>query len=138
MLRSRLANFIVPSLTTRRAETTVELASGQSFAIAGLIQDSTRQAASELPGLADIPILGSLFQSDRFERDETELVIIVTPYIVQPVNPDQVTDPIKPFNKPQDEGDPPGPFTTTVRTIPLRNASGDPESDSRPVGFIVE
>jgi len=133
-----LANFVIPSLTTRRAETTVELSSGQSFAIAGLIQDATRQAASKLPGLGDIPILGSLFQSDRFERNETELVIIVTPYIVQPVNPDQLSDPSKPFNDPQGEGDPATPYNTTVRTIPLRDANGDPEGDSRPVGFIVE
>lgn len=134
----RLSNFVIPSLTTRRAETTVELASGQSFAIAGLIQDKTRQAASKLPGLGDIPILGSLFQSDRFERNETELVIIVTPYIVQPVNPDQVATPVEPFNDPQGEGEPPAPYNTTVRTIPLRNAAGDPEDGSRPVGFIVE
>ena len=134
----RLANFIIPSLTTRRAETTVELASGQSFAIAGLIQDKTRQAASKLPGLGDIPILGALFQSDRFERNETELVIIVTPYIVRPVDPDQVANPVTPFNEPQGEGDPPGPTTTTMRTIPLKSGSGTTENSSRPAGFIVE
>ena len=134
----RLANFIIPSLTTRRAETTVELASGQSFAIAGLIQDKTRQAASKLTGLGDIPILGALFQSDRFERNETELVIIVTPYIVQPVNPDQIANPVTPFNEPQGEGDPPGPTTTTLRTIPLKSGSGTPEDSARPAGFIVE
>jgi len=65
-------------------------------------------------------------------------VIIVTPYIVQPVNPDQLSDPIEPFNDPQGEGEPPAPYTTTMRTIPLRNASGESEGDSRPVGFIVE
>src|SRR3546814_792039 len=69
----------IPSLTTRRAETTVELASGQSFAIAGLIQDNSRQEHTKIPGLGDLPILGALFQSDRFQRNETELVIIVTP-----------------------------------------------------------
>ncbi|MCZ6772804.1 MAG: type II and III secretion system protein family protein [Proteobacteria bacterium] len=134
----RLANFVIPSLITRRAETTVELASGQSFAIAGLIQDKTRQAASKLPGLGDIPILGALFQSDRFERNETELVIIVTPYIVKPVNPDQIADPVTPFNEPQGEGDPPGPTTTTMRTIPLKSGNGTTGNNSRPAGFIVE
>ena len=134
----RLSNFVIPSLITRRAETTVELASGQSFAIAGLIQDKTRQAASKLPGLGDIPILGALFQSDRFERNETELVIIVTPYIVKPVNPDQVANPLAPFDEPQGEGDPPGPTTTTMRTIPLKSGNGTTGSNSRPAGFIVE
>jgi pilus assembly protein CpaC len=78
--------FSIPSLTTRRAETTVELADGQSFAIAGLIQNNTKHDIDKFPGLADIPILGTLFRSDRFQRNETELVIIVTPYIVHPVD----------------------------------------------------
>ena len=116
----------------------IELADGQSFAIAGLIQDKTRQAASKLPGLGDIPILGALFQSDRFERNETELVIIVTPYIVKPVNPDQIANPVTPFNEPQGEGDPPGPTTTTMRTISLKSGNGTTENNSRPAGFIVE
>ena len=76
----------VPSLTTRRAETTVELASGQSFAIAGLLQNNTNFDHKRMPGLGDLPILGDLFKSDRFNRQETELVIIVTPYIVKPVD----------------------------------------------------
>ena len=79
-------NFQIPSLTTRRAETTVELGSGQSFAIAGLMLDNTQQDSDEIPGLSDIPILGPLFNSDRFERNESELVIIVTPYIVKPID----------------------------------------------------
>ena len=76
----------VPSLTTRRAETTVELASGQSFAIAGLMQNNSSFDQSRVPGLGDMPILGDLFKSDRFNRQETELVIIVTPYIVKPID----------------------------------------------------
>jgi len=78
--------FSIPSLTTRRAQTTVELASGQSFAIAGLLQNNTTQELSKFPGLGDIPVLGSLFRSDRFQRDESELVIIVTPLVVRPVS----------------------------------------------------
>ena len=81
-----LANFVIPGLTTRRAETTVELASGQSFAIAGLFLDNSIQNLRQLPGLSNIPILGQLFDSDRFERRETELVIIVTPYLVKPTD----------------------------------------------------
>ncbi len=76
--------FVVPALTTRRADTTVELASGQSFAIAGLLQHTSNHDISKVPGLGDIPILGHLFRSDNFRRDETELVIVITPLIVKP------------------------------------------------------
>jgi pilus assembly protein CpaC len=74
----------VPSLAVRRAETTVELGSGESFAIAGLFQNNVTNQINSLPWLGDIPILGALFRSDRFLRHESELVIIVTPYVVQP------------------------------------------------------
>ena len=77
--------LVVPSLTVSRAETTVELGSGQSFAIAGLLQQQTADNGQGLPGLGDIPVLGALFRSTAFDRTETELVIIVTPYIVRPV-----------------------------------------------------
>jgi pilus assembly protein CpaC len=76
----------VPALTTRRAETTVELGSGQSFAIAGLLQNNVTQDLEKFPGLGDLPVLGALFRSSRFQRNETELVIIVTPYLVRPVS----------------------------------------------------
>ena len=76
----------IPGLTVRRANTTIELASGQSFAIAGLIQNNGQVNNTSLPGLGDIPILGELFRSNKFQRSETELVIIVTPYLVVPVN----------------------------------------------------
>ncbi|MCI0429475.1 MAG: type II and III secretion system protein family protein [Rhodospirillales bacterium] len=76
----------VPALTTRSAETTVELASGQSFAIAGLLQNTSTFDHTRVPGLGDLPILGDLFKSDRFNRQETELVIIVTPYVVKPID----------------------------------------------------
>jgi pilus assembly protein CpaC len=76
----------LPALTVRRADTTVELGSGQSFAIAGLLSDQTTQVTQATPGLGDLPILGALFRSDSFQRAETELVIVVTPYIVRPVS----------------------------------------------------
>ncbi|MBV9834773.1 MAG: type II and III secretion system protein family protein [Alphaproteobacteria bacterium] len=79
-----LNGFTIPALTTRRAETTVELGSGQSFMIGGLINNTSTQDVQKLPGLGDIPILGALFRSDAFQRNETELVILVTPYIVKP------------------------------------------------------
>jgi pilus assembly protein CpaC len=82
----KLGGFVVPSLTTRRAETTVELGSGQSFMIAGLLQNRNRNNVEKAPFLGDLPILGMLFRSTSYQRDETELVIIVTPYLVRPVS----------------------------------------------------
>jgi pilus assembly protein CpaC len=76
----------IPALSVRRAETTVELGSGQSFAVAGLLQNNSRTVASRVPGLSDVPVLGSLFNSTQFQRNETELVIVVTPYLVSPVS----------------------------------------------------
>jgi pilus assembly protein CpaC len=81
-----LNGFQVPAITTRRTETTVELGSGQSFMIAGLMSANSQNALDKAPGLGDVPILGNLFRSRDFRRGETELVIIVTPYLVKPVN----------------------------------------------------
>lgn len=97
-----LSGYDVPSLTTRRAETTVELGSGQSFAIAGLLQNNVTHDISKFPGLGDIPMIGSLFKSDRFQRDESELVIIITPYIVKPVSSRKLASPIDGFVPPHD------------------------------------
>ncbi len=76
----------IPALTVRRADTTVELGSGQSFAIAGLLMNNTTEAVTGLPFLKDIPVLGALFRSNAFQRNETELVILVTPFIVRPLD----------------------------------------------------
>lgn len=78
--------FTVPALTTRRAQTTVQLASGQSFAIGGLIQNNAANNLTKVPWLGDIPVLGALFRSTAFQRNETELVIVVTAYTVKPVD----------------------------------------------------
>ena len=75
----------IPALTVRRAETSIELASGESFALAGLLMHTSQQLVSKVPWIGDIPIIGSVFRSDRFQRGETDLVVIVTPYLVQPV-----------------------------------------------------
>ena len=98
----QLAGFTIPALTTRRAETTVELGSGQSFAIAGLLQNNITRDVSKLPGLGELPVLGGLFRSDRFQRNETELVIIVTPYIVRPVDSKRLSTPTKGLTPPND------------------------------------
>jgi pilus assembly protein CpaC len=81
-----LNNFKVPALTTRRAETTVELGSGQSMMIAGLLRNTNSNSINKAPFLGDLPILGMLFRSTKFQRQETELVVIVTPYLVRPVS----------------------------------------------------
>jgi pilus assembly protein CpaC len=96
-----ISGFTIPALTVRSAETTVELASGQSFALAGLLQHNTEQDISKIPWLGDIPILGALFRSNKFQNNETELVIIVTPYLVRPPTATPAT-PVDGFAIPHD------------------------------------
>jgi len=81
-----ISEVSVPGMKIRRAKTTVELRNGQSFAIAGLLQSDSSNSRSQVPWLGNIPILGSLFSSTRFQEDETELVIIITPHLAQPVS----------------------------------------------------
>ena len=95
-------NLVVPALSTRRAETTVEMGSGQSFAIAGLMQQNITQDNTSVPGVNEIPGVGSLFQSDQIDKTETELVIIVTPYIVQPTN-DKLSTPVDGYQPAHDK-----------------------------------
>jgi pilus assembly protein CpaC len=97
----KLNNFLVPALTTRRAETTVELGSGQSFMIAGLLRKHDTNDINKAPFLGDLPILGALFRSTAYRRDETELVIIVTPYLVRPVS-GQIALPTDGYRMPDD------------------------------------
>ena len=85
----------------RRAETTVELGSGQSFVLGGLLQNRVLQDISKVPWLGDVPVLGQLFRSERFKRNETELVIIVTPYLVQPSR-QRLATPVDGFRAPHD------------------------------------
>ena len=97
----RLNGYDVPALTTRRAETTVELGSGQSFMIAGLLRNTNTNNVSKAPFLGDLPILGALFRSTSYRRSETELVIIVTPYLVRPVST-QLATPTSGYRAPTD------------------------------------
>jgi len=83
----------LPGFTVRRADTTVEVASGQTFAIGGLFQRQMSEDIDKIPGLSEVPVLGQLFQSTRFRRDETELVILVTTYLVKPAG-DQLATPL--------------------------------------------
>ena len=82
----QLSGFVIPGLRTRRASTTIELGDGQSFAIAGLLRESVRTITSKFPLLGSIPILGVLFQSKLFQKEESELIIIVTPHLVKPLD----------------------------------------------------
>ena len=97
-----LQGYVVPSLTTRRVATTIELADGQSFAIAGLLKEDLREVVSKFPVLGDIPILGVLFRSTQYQKNETELVIIVTPHLVKPVDMAKQTLPTDAFVEPND------------------------------------
>ena len=97
----KLGGFTVPSLITRRAETTVELGSGQSFMLAGLLQNRNNNSIEKAPFLGDIPILGTLFRSTSYQRAETELVIVVTPYLVRPVS-GQIALPTDGYRAPTD------------------------------------
>jgi pilus assembly protein CpaC len=86
--------LVVPALTVRRAETTVELPSGGALMIAGLLQDNSQQDLSGIPGVMDTPILGALFRSRDYLAGETELVVIVTPYLVKPTSPSELQTPV--------------------------------------------
>jgi pilus assembly protein CpaC len=97
-----LNNFTVPALTTRRTETTVELGSGQSFMIGGLLQNNNANTIQKAPGLGDVPVLGALFKSTGYRRSQTELMIIVTPYLVKPVSAGDIHLPTDGLQTPND------------------------------------
>ena len=83
--------FVIPGLRSRSTETTIELGSGQTIAIAGLLSESVRGISSRIPGIGDLPIIGALFRSVSFQRSVTELVVLVTPEIIAPLEPHQRT-----------------------------------------------
>ncbi len=98
----QFSGFVIPGLTTRRASTTIELGDGQSFAIAGLLRENILENIQKFPVLGDIPILGAFFRSESFRKQETELVIIVTPRLVKPLNAEKQTLPTDFFVEPND------------------------------------
>ncbi|MEL7452635.1 MAG: type II and III secretion system protein family protein [Pseudomonadota bacterium] len=126
----------IPALTVRRAETTIEMPSGSSMMIAGLIESTTRQTVDQVPGLKNIPVLGALFRSRDFLNEETELVVIVTPYLVEPNAPSEFRTP--------DEGFANAGDAKTILFGRLNRLYGsnekpvDAENYSAPVGFIEE
>jgi pilus assembly protein CpaC len=88
-----LSGFSIPALTVRRSETTVEMGSGQSMVISGLLKNRDLSTTTKAPGVGDVPVLGALFRSNQYQRGETELMIVVTPYLVKPVNANQIVLP---------------------------------------------
>jgi len=121
----------VPALTVRRMETTVELSSGQSFAIGGLLQSTTTDVLSELPGLGALPVLGKLFSSKKYQNNKSELVVIVTPYIVGPTGPSHLRDALAGITNPSSD------LEFAVR----KSLAVDPLSDNAPrlvgaAGFV--
>ena len=98
----RTQGFVVPSITTRRATTTIELTDGQSFAIGGLLRDNVRESVKKFPFLGELPIIGALFRSTSFQKDETELLIIVTPHLVKPLDMTAQTLPTDYYVEPND------------------------------------
>lgn len=97
-----LNNIEIPGLITRRASTTVDLKNGQSFAIAGLLQTVFEDGVDQIPGLGNIPIIGALARSSSYRRNETELMIVVTPYLVEPIEGSDVTLPTDYFQRPSE------------------------------------
>ena len=120
----------IPSITTRRASTTVDLGSGQTFAIAGLLRNDQSNQISKFPLLGDVPILGALFRSSAYQNDQTELVILVTPYIVKPVNdPTKIATPLDGY-KPATDGERIllGKLSGSTPEKPDSNIAGQPKS----------
>lgn len=133
-----LNGYVVPALTIRRAETTVELGSGQSFMIAGLMSTNSRNTAEKTPGVADLPILGSLFRSTNFQKGETELVIVVTPYLVNPVNDGDIKLPTDGLQSPNEAQRLFGNMQTDGKTGAVRpGATAAPSATTTPAAPAV-
>ncbi|MBY0406988.1 MAG: type II and III secretion system protein family protein, partial [Rickettsiales bacterium] len=136
----QVANITYPILDTRRASAVVELGSGDSFMMAGLMQHTTSNNINKFPGLGDLPVLGALFRSTQFQNNQTELVIIVTPYVVHPVSNKKLQTPIDGFKPPSD-------FERTLMgnlhtQTPMSDEEKNPKPDAPRLhgegGFITE
>lgn len=133
-----IRGITIPALQVRRAETTLEMSSGSSIVLAGLIQERTRHAVEGLPGVINTPVIGSLFRSRDFINNETELVIIVTPYLVRPTSPENLRTPADGFRNPSE-----GESLLTGRLNSLYRAGrdrgeGDQASLQGPHGHVIE
>jgi pilus assembly protein CpaC len=127
----------IPSIKTRRAETTVEIPSGGALAMAGMIQEQTKHQISGLPGLMQLPVLGPLFKSRDYVNRQTELVVIVTPYIVRAVNPKDLSRPDDGF---ADSSDPAAVLLGRLHKIygaPAKPGTTPPQYRGK-YGFILD
>lgn len=126
----------VPALRVRRAETTVELPSGGSMVMAGLLSETTKQNIDGVPGVKDVPVLGALFRSRDFQANETELVVIVTPYLVDPTSRDKLVLPTDGYAPASDlDTFLMGRLNATYGVAGAREVEGSLQG---PVGFVVE
>lgn len=125
----------IPALAVRRAETTVELPSGGSFAIAGLLQHTTKEAIDAFPGLKDMPVLGALFRSRDFQNNETELVIVVSAYLVDPTHETKLAVPTDGFIP---ATDPEQDILGKMNTLYSNDPHGLKSAADGKAGFIVE
>ena len=131
------SSITLPGLTVRRSENTIELPSGGAMMIAGLLQETTRQTVDSLPGVTNLPVLGSLFRSRDYLMGETELVVIVEPYIVSPTSPDRMQTPADGLRIAED--------AQTLFFGQLNQAYGSPAPTAQPgagwqgpVGYVIE
>lgn len=134
----RLQGFVIPGLITRRAKTTLELRDGQSFALAGLIDNREQVNLSKVPVLGDIPVLGELFKSRSFQRNETELLFLATVKVVEPLNPDQLprlpgVSELKPVGSANPAGAAPSSSVEgqSGHSIPRKAGEQTPESENK-------
>ena len=128
-------SITIPALDVRRAETTVELPSGGSFAIAGLLQHVTKQQLDAFPGLKDMPVLGALFRSRDFENDETELVVMVSAHLVSPTHENKLETPNKGFTPPSDMDT---ILMGKLNNVTNTDSSGIKSAGNAQSGFIVQ
>jgi pilus assembly protein CpaC len=125
----------IPALNVRRADTTIELPSGGSFAIAGLMQHTTKQQINAFPGLKDLPVLGALFRSRDYQNAETELVVVVTAYLVNPTTEAALATPSDGYVTPSD---PETILLGKLNTVYKKNSDKPLAPQAKaPVGFVV-
>jgi pilus assembly protein CpaC len=131
-----VAGTTVPGTSTRKVQTEVELESGQSFVIAGLLDNQTTESLSKIPGIGNIPLLGKLFQSRSVSRNNSELLVIITPEIVRPIADGQPVPELQftsPFLPPNSPGQPRHPGIDKTGPVPVH-----PPSDSMPVEQLIQ
>jgi pilus assembly protein CpaC len=133
-----ITGVTVPSVKTRRAETTLEIPSGGSMAMAGLIQDQTKQAINGLPGLSQVPVLGALFRSRDFQDNKTELMVIVTPYVVRAVAQKDLSRPDDGFVSASDPQSDLLGNINRIYGVPGRTEPGQSQNYRGTYGFITD